>query len=255
MTEIHRNVAIRPARIFTLLMLMTSALSITNIGVQVLRYRFSQLVPTSLLNLFDLNREANIPTLFSVLLLAIATLLLSLIASNARILAQSFARHWMALAIIFGCLTVDEFVQIHELVSSLLATALQIDGVRSYYVWVLPFLGLVLIFVFAFVRFLSHLPPSFRVKFCLAGALYVGGALGVEALSAVHATAFGIQNLPHTIIYTVEEFLEMSGVILFITALLGYIEAQTPKLTFVAQYVQPASTSVGSHQKPAIERR
>ncbi|MCG8347406.1 MAG: hypothetical protein MI924_06455, partial [Chloroflexales bacterium] len=73
MTEIHRNVAIRPARIFTLLMLITSVLAITNIGVQVLRYRFSQLVPTSVLNLFDLNREANIPTLFSVLLLAIAT--------------------------------------------------------------------------------------------------------------------------------------------------------------------------------------
>ncbi len=55
--------------------------------------------------------------------------------------------------------------------------------------------------------------------------LYVGGALGAKMVGGRYADLYGKQNLTYVLIVTVEEFLERSGIVVFIFALLSYISS------------------------------
>ena len=75
----------------------------------------------------------------------------------------------------------------------------------------------------AFVPFLLPLPRPTARRFLLAGAIYVTGAVGLEILGNDMVR----ERLRHTLQYclstTVEEGMEMIGVILFIHTLLHYM--------------------------------
>ncbi|HMQ32331.1 MAG TPA: hypothetical protein PKD53_16485, partial [Chloroflexaceae bacterium] len=221
--ELHHRVTIRPRRVLQVLALLAVGLALLNLGVQVLRYLFGGLVPNNVLNLFDVNREANVPTFYSVLLLLLASGLLLAVAVASRRLARPFVGHWYVLSAVFLALAMDEFIQLHELVSALLAQSLGITDVRSHFLWVIPAALAGVAVGFAFLRFLLHLPRVFRLRVLLAGACLVGGAMGLEAVAAAHASFYGITNLPHSLIFTVEELLEMLGVIVLVWALLHYL--------------------------------
>jgi len=75
----------------------------------------------------------------------------------------------------------------------------------------------------AYLKFLLHLPRKTRDLFLLAGSIYVGGALGMEMVCGYYADAVGQRNLIYGLMASVEEILEMVGVIVFIYALLSYI--------------------------------
>lgn len=87
--------------------------------------------------------------------------------------------------------------------------------------WVLLYGPLVLVFVVAYFRFWVNLPARVRGLFFVAGALYVGGALGVELATAWYNAAdndFGIFLTTH-----LEELMEMLGAIVFAYALMSYL--------------------------------
>ena len=56
----------------------------------------------------------------------------------------------------------------------------------------------------------------------IAGLVFVSGAIGFDVLGHRQWELHGRSNLPYVILYTVEEFLEMLGVIIFIYALTTY---------------------------------
>lgn len=93
-------------------------------------------------------------------------------------------------------------------------------------------MALVLIFVLAYLRFLAALPARTRNLFLLAGAIYVAGALGVEMIGGRHAFVFGRYNFAYTMIATLEEFLEMLGILLFVQALLSYMQVHVKEVQF-----------------------
>ena len=74
-----------------------------------------------------------------------------------------------------------------------------------------------------FFGFLRRLPARTRFAFLLRGALYLGGAVGIDTLGVRWVMAHTEQNLTFVFIATVEEICEMAGVILFIYALLRYL--------------------------------
>jgi hypothetical protein len=88
----------------------------------------------------------------------------------------------------------------------------------------------VLIFVAAYLRFLRNLPARMRTLLLLAGGLYVGGALGFEILSGMHAVKHGQENAVFAILVTIEETLEMLGVAVFIYALLCQLESRVSRV-------------------------
>jgi hypothetical protein len=57
----------------------------------------------------------------------------------------------------------------------------------------------------------------------LAAVLYIGGAVGFELVGGYYAELHGEKNLTFNLIATVEETLEMTGIVLFNYALLRYM--------------------------------
>jgi hypothetical protein len=101
-----------------------------------------------------------------------------------------------------------------------------------HYAWIIPAGICVALFVLGYLRFLAKLPAKTRRLFLLAGAIFVGGALGIEAVSGKHASLHGEQNLTYHLIIAVEELFEMAGVVVFIYALLDHISRQFTKVGF-----------------------
>jgi peptidoglycan/xylan/chitin deacetylase (PgdA/CDA1 family) len=172
--------------------------------------------------LFYLDGEGNIPAWYSACALLAAACLLGLIALHSRARKDPQAFYWGALTASFSLLSLDEVAQIHEYPIAPLREALHATG-YLYYTWVVP-AGLVLVAAAPLLwRFLLHLPRRTRTLFFAAAVVFVGGALGVEMISANRAYRYGEEDFAYTLIISVEELLEMVGVVLFIHALLDYI--------------------------------
>jgi len=182
-----------------------------------------------LVPLFDVNGEANIPTWYSSITLLVCSFLLGVIAYSKKVEDDRYFRHWLGLSLIFAFLSLDEIAGIHELFSQM-RTALK--GSIFHFAWVLPFGLIVLILFFTYLQFIRHLPPETRRLVIMAGAIYVGAALGIEVFEGALVSVYGEEIVYRTLstpakIFTlltiIEEFMEMLGVVIFIHALLSYI--------------------------------
>jgi hypothetical protein len=170
---------------------------------------------------FDLGHEANIPTAYSALALLASASLLFLIGRIKLAERDRFRFEWIGLAIGFLFLAIDEATMIHENIYRI-PRALGLDiGTLS---WMLPYAVILPVLGIIYARFLVHLEPWYRRLFLLAGVLYVGGALGMEASGDLMRVAYGDQtNWPNILVMTAEETLEMSGVAVFLVTLLVYV--------------------------------
>jgi hypothetical protein len=176
-----------------------------------------------LVSLFYVDVEHNIPTLFSVLLILCAAFLLTVIASLNRGQRQPHASKWAILSFGFLLMAYDEAFQFHERLNLPVGTLLG-DGSLGvfYFPWVIPGIALVFVLGLYFLRFLLHLPATTRLRFLMAATIFIGGAIGVELIGSSHAELHGYENWTYSMIATLEESLEMAGLIVFIWALLNY---------------------------------
>ena len=177
-----------------------------------------------LVKLFYVELELNIPAFFSMLLLLAASLLLAVIAVLSKRQTNSRAAQWAILSAGFLLMAFDEIVAVHERLIEPMREILGADSLGIFYfAWVVPAVGLVLLLALYFLRFLRSLPPKTRFFFLLAAALYLGAAIGFELIEGWHVERHGKDNPIYIVLTTLEESLEMAGVIVFIRALLGYI--------------------------------
>lgn len=179
-----------------------------------------------LVSLFNLNGEQNIPSFFSALLLSLAAFILATTYSLMRNSLQE--PYWLLLAAGFGFMAVDEAASLHERLVRPMRDLLGHDqsfGV-FYFAWVIPAFFIVVILGLCFLRFLTRLDRLTRKAFIVSAMLYLGGALGMEMLGGWYDEKYGPENLGYVACFTIEESLEMAGVIYFIRALLRYLETQ-----------------------------
>lgn len=101
-----------------------------------------------------------------------------------------------------------------------------------YFAWVIPFGVIVIILSFIFFKFWYRLPLKTRLTFIIAAIIYVGGAIGVEFIESWITDIYGEDNLLYEFIATIQESLEMYGVIVFIWSLLDYLTEQYRELHF-----------------------
>ena len=183
--------------------------------------------------LFDLNKEANIPTFYSFSALLLCSALLAIIAFAKKKENAPYSLHWKALSVIFLFLSLDETAQLHEMTIKPLRSALN-PSRFLHYEWIILYAVFVLIFVLAYRRFLADLSQKTRNLILVAGALFVGGALGMETISKYYRCLYLGQSVPLSLRYcnvilnyhmmaAVEELLEMLGIVVFIYALMSYI--------------------------------
>lgn len=239
--------------LFTTLVLGTFAafLVIMSVITQWVRLAY-KMRPRGLIRMFDLNMEGNVPSTYSTLLLLFAAALLYGIgmakrqeskstAGSSEDIENKYYRYWKALAIIFLFLAIDEAGSIHELTIEPLRKWFSLGG-YFHFAWVVPATILVGIFVIMYIPFLLYLPRRFAALFMFSGAVYVSGALGMEMVGAKYfSTHHGVHDANYLAITTVEETLEMAGVIVFIYALLCYMSIYVPQVTwYVRTRKQPS---------------
>jgi len=184
-----------------------------------------------LVPLFFLDREDNIPTFFSTLLLLFSSVLLALIALLKR--KEGYASHWAMLSFGFFFMSFDEAFEVHErLIIPVWDLLKDFNYNFLYFAWVVPGVALVVVLALVFRRFLGQLAVTTRVRFLIAGFVYLGGAIGVEMIGGRHAALYGHKNLTYSMIATVEESLEIAGLIIFIWALLEYFREYYSEVRF-----------------------
>lgn len=192
------------------------------------------------LDLFSVNAERTIPTWYGALLLFFAAALLAFIAHAKRAGQDRYTRYWVGLVVVFLFLSMDEGAVIHEVIADTLQSELDLSGYLTFG-WQLVYVPLVIVFALLYLRFLFHLPPRTRYLFMLAGAVYVGGAVVVEGISANQYDLGGGVSFDYLAIATVEELMEMLGVVVLIYTLLAYIVEQQYAFVFRPLAVAPES--------------
>lgn len=173
---------------------------------------------------FDLDRENTVPAWYSSIGLFACGSLLGLIASFTHQRGGRYVGHWGLLAVTFLYISLDESASLHEILIQPMRRILDTGGLL-YFAWVIPAAAIVCVYGLLFVKFLLYLPRRTGRLFLLAGLTYVGGAMGVELIGGALAEADGLLSLRYTIAMTIEETMEMLGVVLFLYALLDYLGA------------------------------
>lgn len=215
------HISYSPQRILKGLMLFISVLFIGNIASILSRMNSNDRVLNSIGELFDFNTEANIPTLYSTLLILSCALLLYYIYK----VIDRDSRHrkgWLWLAVVFVYLGIDETASLHERLIPLLRDEFNFSG-YLYYAWIIPYSFAVLILCFAMIPFLLSLPKRIQILFVLSGIIFLTGSVGMELLGGNQAALSGVENYVYAFFYTVEELLEMVGMTTFLYALLTYM--------------------------------
>lgn len=184
-----------------------------------------------LVKLLNVNLEANLPTYFSALVLLGDAILLAFIAYGCKAIGEKFW-HWIGLSAIFVFISLDEMIQIHEQLRAPMEALFNTSGVL-YFAWFIPYVAIMLVVGIAYFKFMMRLPKKILKLFILAGFVFVFGAVGMEMLGGMHAEVHGEETVTYALMYSFEEFLEMSGAAIFFYALISYSEIKFKTATFV----------------------
>lgn len=229
----QNEITVKPLTVACSLAAVAFLLIGLSVGGQFLKYVFGY-TPDKFLALFDLSLELNIPTFFSLLLLLFASFLLAGIALLQAKEKNPDVQKWVVLSLGFLYLAYDDGFHVHEDLVAVIRPLLG-DGRLGifYYAWIVPAIPLLFVLALFFRKFLFRLPPVTRNTFIVAALCYLGGCIGFEMVGGYYDEAHGgFDSLPYNMISTVEEGLEMTGVIVFIYALLEYVGASYGVLRF-----------------------
>jgi hypothetical protein len=258
------DIGIRPRKVGGLCAACIAVLVAAHVLSQIARFGFGHAYLMGFGIKIYLGSEASIPNWFSTLLLLACGAALLVIAAG----VTTNTAHWRWLGIIFIALSLDESAALHDLSAPLFTGAMgwlaRVAGgpfvalkEKPGYAWLIPGVIFSLAVAASYVRFLAALPRPTRVRFVLAGAIYVGGAAGFEALGGWYSGLFGSRNVTFITLLTIEETLEMVGASLFLYALLVFIEEQFGEIRIRlagSRLEEARSPTSGSHSVSAKER-
>lgn len=215
-----------------LLGVLAAFLLVASLTGQWIKFTYGHDIIYGLVPLFNVDAEANIPTFFSVCLGFINAALLCIIALAAGRRNRRESIYWACLSAGFLCLAYDEGFQVHEM---LVAPMRRILGGTDlgylYFGWVVPGIAGVAILSLLFLHFFLHLPPDTRRRMLIAAGLYFGGCLGMEMVDGKYFATHG-DSFIYSLLATLEEGLEMAGLIANISALLQHIAEYGETIVF-----------------------
>ena len=178
-----------------------------------------------LLGVINLDGERGVGLLYQLFLLMLSVGLFVGLGRLARA-GRADQGPWFFLAGVFAFLTLDEFAFLHERLMDPMRRLVGSDGVL-HFAWVVPYgIGVGLLGLWIGPKILA-IRSGPRFWFLLAAVAYLTGALGFEMLGGWRLTAIGGESnrpeLLYELLTTVEETLEMVGLILLIRGLLELI--------------------------------
>ncbi len=192
---------------------------------------------------FNLDGEANLPTLYSVLEWFLCVIFLVLIGFFDKKTLSSRYLYWWGLAIIFSFLLIDEFISFHELSEQIL-TLFNIKVLLFPNAWVLIYAVAFTPIAFAYLRFMIHLPQKTKYLFVFSFIVFVLGAAVTESLELFHMEKYGEDKYYYLYFVTIEETLEMMGLLIFIYALASHLvnELGVSRIKILPERISPEST-------------
>jgi hypothetical protein len=227
---VPQNVAefqISPTRLIRILLAVIAGLVILSTIGQVAHHVYGHNHVFGLVNLFYVDSETSIPTAYSSFSWMLCSFTAAIIATAKKQSGDRFVKHWKGFALIFAYIALDEVAAIHELSTEPLRFLFNASGF-FYFAWIIPGAIFFLLFALSCFKFVKTLPTKTRILLMLAGATFVTGAIGVEMIGAWHDDTFGPQaDLTYVLIVTIEETLEMLGVLMLFYALLSYMSTHT----------------------------
>ncbi len=228
------GIRVSPAKVAVVLSLVVLAVSVASLTGQYLKPGLAHNeLALKVIAKLNLDKEVNdLPTWYQSSTLLLSSVLLLVIGLARRELKDKDAKYWGLLSLIFLFLSLDEAVSIHEQMTMPLRTTFHLEGFL-FLSWVIPASFLVAVLGIVLSRFLFRLPSSTRNLMILSALIYLAGALGVEMVGANYMFMMNDppdigSNFTYAIITTVEEFLEMTGIVVFIYCLLSYLFVPIP---------------------------
>jgi hypothetical protein len=233
---INTKISINPGRAARLLWILMVILVVCSLATSLANFYtgYSNTVIDKLDKLFYVELENNAPSYFSMFNLLLSSMILTFIVVLKKKQGDPYVVQWGVLALGFLYMSFDEISAIHE---KLIFPVRGMLGEKHfgvlYFAWVLPAIILVIFLLLYFLKFLRSLPRRTMFLFLLSGVIFLGGAIGFEMIDGYWTEmqgpgVDGKDNVGYIILSTIEETLEMSGIILFIWSLLSYI-AETYK--------------------------
>ena len=186
------------------------------------RYLLGEIESLNFLSNFNLNDEFNAPAFFSSFILFYSAVLLGKITFLKR--RDRYYYEWAGLSFTFFYLALDEAFSIHEGMKYA-RKILVLDKDNALYndAWVFIGMAFITVFLLIYLRFLKSLNKRVQSLFLLSAGIYILGALGLEIIGG-YWEFFQGKDFIHAFLVSIEELLEMFGIILFINTLLGIIE-------------------------------
>lgn len=173
-------------------------------------------LPWLLRQIFDVDEEDSFPTWFSAFLLLLTSVSLWVNGAAETSTDPILAERWRVLGVGFLLLSVDEIAGMHETLNTLIDIS-----------WTVPAGILALAVGLYFVPFLLKIERRYAIRFVIAGAIYLGGALGVEVLTDPYLENDELNTLAYNMWTAVEEAMEMTGVLIFLGGIFQLIRKQS----------------------------
>lgn len=190
-----------------------AALISIHVILTVVHYEVREL-PWLLRQIFDVDEEDCLPTWYSASALLLNAAVLGAWAAELRRRRDPSYFYWLGLAVGFTGLSVDEIAGLHETLNSLIEVS-----------WTIPGMVVAALVAGIYVPFLLSLPRRTAVRFAIGGAVYLGGAIGVELATEPYLENDELNTLAYNLWTAVEEGMEMGGVLIFLGALFGHMRA------------------------------
>ena len=245
------NIRLSPLKVSLILLTIIICLLVGGMVTQYLRFVYGYDTQLGFVRLFKLDSENNLPSWYSSVALLLSSVTLGIIGLHKKQKAEPWAWHWLALAILFICLSADEAASIHEMAAPLLHRWLETTGHVGTVIsiigtaWLLAGIPFVAIVFLMFCRFLWHLPFLTRTLVVVAGVVFITGALGMEAEGGRYLAQNGeIDTLTYQMMVVLEEGLEMAGIVVFLYALMRYMELQNISLVMAVSSGQCSAVPV-----------
>ena len=238
-------IGIPPFRVFCSLAATIFLLIITHSGVQICWNTQDCGILTSPINhygyLFDLSRETNIPTWFSVVQIFLVAVVLAIAAITEYTRFEPSAA-WWGLCAIFTYMSLDEATDMHGLWRTGMTDYVMPGTNSAHFAWIIPGIIIVLVIAIIYLRWILSLPSRTRMLFITAGVVFVSGGLVLEGVGAYIADE-SFMNTSYLIVATAEEALEMLGILIMLYAVLLHLEGQGVKLALFTQAGSSSSAS------------
>ena len=190
-------------------------------------YLLGDIESLNFLSHFNLNDELNPPAFFSSFILFYSAVLLGIITFLKR--RDRYYYEWAGLSLTFFYLALDEAFSYHEEMKyARKIFALSKDNALYRDAWIFIGISFITVFLMVYLRFLKRLNKRVRYLFLLSAGIYILGALGLEIIGGYWEFFQGEKDFIHAFLASIEELLEMFGIILFIDTLLGIISDLNP---------------------------